>query len=118
LEGAWLPALSLAGLRKAANERSGTAPNPVQMPTDIVFLVILWRFQCKLSLRDLAEMFLLRSIVFGHEAVRAGEAGLARPLPRSSAKIAGRKMSSRPSRDLCGEMDCPRKKATLKPDAL
>jgi transposase-like protein len=33
--------------------------------------VVLWRFRYKLSLQDLAEMFLQRSIVFTHEPVRA-----------------------------------------------
>ena len=37
------------------NERTGTVLNRV--PTDIVFL--FWRLRYKLSLRDLAEMFLI-----------------------------------------------------------
>src|SRR3954447_10056022 len=53
------------------NERTGTAQNRV--PTDIVFLVVFWRLRYKLSLRDLAEMFLIRGIVFTHEAVRDWE---------------------------------------------
>jgi cytochrome o ubiquinol oxidase subunit 2 len=32
--------------------------------------VVLWRLRYKLSLRDLAEMFLIRGIVFSYEAVR------------------------------------------------
>ena len=59
------------------NERTGTALNRVQVPTDIVFLVVFWRLRYKLSLRDLAEMFLIRGIVFTHEAVRDWEARLA-----------------------------------------
>jgi transposase-like protein len=39
--------------------------------------VVLWRFRYKLSLRDLAEMFLQRNLVFTHEAVRNWEAKLA-----------------------------------------
>jgi transposase-like protein len=35
---------------------------------------VLWRLRYKLSLRDLSEMFLIRGIVFGHEAVRDWEA--------------------------------------------
>ena len=58
------------------NERTGTALNRVQVPTDIVFLVVFWRLRYKLSLRDLAEMFLIRGIVFTHEAVRDWEAKL------------------------------------------
>src|SRR3954453_17924677 len=56
------------------NERTGTALNRVQVPTDIMFL--FWRLRYKLSLRDLAEMFLIRGIVFTHEAVRDWEARL------------------------------------------
>ena len=36
------------------NERTGTALNRVQVPTDIVFLVVFWRLRYKLSLRELA----------------------------------------------------------------
>jgi putative transposase len=43
----------------------------------VVCLVILWRFRYKLSLRDLVEMFLQRSIIFTHEAVRDWERKLA-----------------------------------------
>jgi hypothetical protein len=57
------------------NERTGTALNRLQVPTDIVFL--FWRLRYKLSLRNLAEMFLIRGIVFTHEAVRDWEAKLA-----------------------------------------
>ncbi len=59
------------------NERTGTVLNRVQVPTDIVFLVVFWRLRYKLSLRDLAEMFLIRGVVFTHEAVRDWEAKLA-----------------------------------------
>ena len=56
------------------NERTGTVLNRVQVPTDIVFLVVFWRLRYKLSLRDLAERFLIRGLVFTHEAVRDWEA--------------------------------------------
>jgi putative transposase len=59
------------------NERSGTRFNRLQYPTDIVCLVVLWRVRYKLSLRDLAEMFLERGFVFTHETVREWEAQLA-----------------------------------------
>jgi len=39
----------------------------------MVCLVVLWRFRYKLSLRDLAEMFLQRGLIFTHEAVREWE---------------------------------------------
>ena len=42
-----------------------------------MFLVVFWRLRYKLSLRDLAEMFLIRGLVFTHEAVRDWEAKLA-----------------------------------------
>ena len=35
--------------------------------------MVLWRVRYKLSLRDLAEMFLERGVVFTHEAVREWE---------------------------------------------
>jgi putative transposase len=56
------------------NERSGTPFNNLSVPTDIVFLVVLWRLRYPLSLRHLAEMFLERGFVFSHETVRAWEA--------------------------------------------
>ena len=59
------------------NERTGTAFNHLQYPTDLVLLVVLWRLRYKLSLRDLAEMFLARGFVFSHEAVRDWEARFA-----------------------------------------
>jgi putative transposase len=59
------------------NERTGTPFNRLQYPTDVVCLVVLWRFRYKLSLRDLAEMFLQRGLIFTHEAVRDWEAKLA-----------------------------------------
>ena len=60
--------------RRTCNERTGTPFNHLQYPTDVVLLVVLWRLRYKLSLRDLAEMFLIRGLVFTHEAVRDWEA--------------------------------------------
>ena len=48
------------------NERTGTAFNNVQCPTDVVMLVVLWRLRYKLSLRDLVEMFAVRGYSFTH----------------------------------------------------
>jgi putative transposase len=59
------------------NERTGTAFNYLEYPTDIVLLVVLWRLRYQLSLRDLAEMFLERGFQFTHEAVRDWEARFA-----------------------------------------
>jgi putative transposase len=55
------------------NERTGTPFNYLEAPTDIVFLVILWRLRYKLSLRDVAEMFLERGFMFTYETVRDWE---------------------------------------------
>jgi putative transposase len=63
--------------RRGFNERTGTPFNRLQYPTDVVWLVVLWRFRYKLSLRDLAEMFLQRGIIVTHEAVREWESKLA-----------------------------------------
>src|SRR5688572_21957035 len=63
--------------RRACNARTGTPFNHLQYPTDLVLLVVLWRLRYKLSLRDLAEMFLARGFVFSHEAVRDWEARFA-----------------------------------------
>jgi putative transposase len=67
------------------NERTGTVLNRVQVPTDIMFLVVFWRLRYKLSLRDLAEMFLIRGIVFTHEAT--GRPSWHRCSPRVCASV-------------------------------
>src|SRR5881409_1414953 len=59
--------------RRQFNERTGSQFNYLEFPTDIVLLVVLWRVRYKLSLRDLAEMFLERGFEFTHEAVRDWE---------------------------------------------
>ncbi len=56
--------------RRTFNERTGTPFNYLEAPTDIVFLVVLWRLRYKLSLRDVAEIFLERGFVFTHETFR------------------------------------------------
>jgi hypothetical protein len=61
---------------KQFNERSTGLLNRTQYPSDVIALVVLWRLRYKLSLRDLAEMFLIRGFVFSHEAVRDWEAKL------------------------------------------
>jgi len=63
--------------KRTFNERTGTPFNYLEFPTDIVLLVVLWRVRYKLSLRDLAEMFLHRGFEFTHEAVREWEARFA-----------------------------------------
>ena len=59
------------------NERSGTPFNDLSVPTDIVFLVVLWRLPYPLRLRHLAEMFLEQGFTFSRETVRAGRRGRA-----------------------------------------
>ena len=61
---------------KQFNERTGSLLNRTQYPSDVIALVVLWRLRYKLALRDLPEMFLVRGIVFSHEAVREWEAKL------------------------------------------
>src|SRR4249920_213604 len=58
---------------KQFNERSAGLLNRTQYPSDVIALVVLWRLRYKLSLRDLAEMFLTRGIIFSYEAVRDWE---------------------------------------------
>ncbi len=59
------------------NERTGTPFNFLEMPTDIVFQVVLFRLLFKLSLRDLVQMFLIRGYEFSYETVRDWEARFA-----------------------------------------
>jgi putative transposase len=59
------------------NERSAGVLNRTQYPSDVIALVVLWRLRYRLTLRDLAEMFLIRGLVFSHEAVRDWEEKLA-----------------------------------------
>ncbi len=61
---------------KQFNERSTGLLNRTQYPSDVIALVVLWRLRYKLSLGDLAEMFLIRGFVFSHDAVRDWEAKL------------------------------------------
>jgi transposase-like protein len=76
------------------NARTGTPFNFLEVPTDIMFQVLLWRLHYKLSLRDLAEMFLLRGFSFTHETVRDWEVRfgplLGEHLRRRRRKRAGR----------------------------
>ena len=60
------------------NERTGTPFNYLEFPTDIVLLAVLWRLRYKLSLRDVAEMFLERGFPFTHETIRDWEMRFAR----------------------------------------
>src|SRR5260370_40800352 len=61
------------GANRARTRVSSTNGPALEFPTDIVFQVVLCRLRYKLSLRDLAELFLLRGFQFTHEAVREWE---------------------------------------------
>lgn len=67
---------------KQFNERSAGLLNRTQYPSDVIALVVLWQLRYKLSLRDLAEMFLIRDFVFSYEAVRDWEAKLSPALAK------------------------------------
>jgi putative transposase len=54
---------------KQFNERSSGLLNRAQYPGDVIALVVLSRLRYKLSLRDLAEMFLIRGFVFTYETL-------------------------------------------------
>jgi len=71
------------------NERTGTSFNHLQYPTDVVCLVVLWHVRYKVNLRELAEMFLERGLIFTHEAVREWEAQLAPVLSETLRKHRG-----------------------------
>ena len=58
---------------KQYDERSGGLLNHAHYPSDVIALVVLRRLRYRLTLRDLAEMFLQRGIIFSHEAVREWE---------------------------------------------
>ena len=59
------------------NERTGTPFHFLEMPTDIVFPVVLFRLLFKLSLRDRMQLFLIRGYELSHETVRDWEARFA-----------------------------------------
>lgn len=59
--------------QRSFNERTGTPLNFIEVPTDIVFQVLLCRLRYKLSIRDVAEFFLMRGLAFTHETVRDWE---------------------------------------------
>ena len=56
--------------RRVCNERTGTAFNHLQFPTDVMLLAVLWRLRYKLGFRDVAEMLLQRGYAVTHETIR------------------------------------------------
>src|SRR5207253_10174866 len=83
------PTCRCATCGRKFNERTATQYNHLQFPTDVVLLVVLWRLRYKLSLRDRAEMFLIRGFEFTHETVRDWEARFA-PLIADQLRMKGR----------------------------
>jgi hypothetical protein len=81
--GSGLPPVPLSHLRQAVQRAECGSLSRTQYPSDVIALVVLWRLRYKLALRDRPEMFLIRGIVFSHEAVRDGEAKLAPALAES-----------------------------------
>jgi putative transposase len=72
------------------NERTSTPFNYLEYPSDIVLLVVLWRLRYKLSLRDLAEMFLERGFVFTRRAAQRMGSALCPTHDRSVTRQATR----------------------------
>src|SRR3954454_17786776 len=61
-------------MQPSAVEHAGaSAINFLELPTDIVFEIVLCPLRYKLSLRDIPEMYLLRGFEFTNEAVRDWE---------------------------------------------
>jgi putative transposase len=85
--------------KREFNEGTGTRFNHLQYPTDVVCLVVLWRVRYKLSLRDLAEMFLERGYGESQERPMLAEehAPLEREQEASSEPPDGAKHSLPPS---------------------
>jgi len=88
--------------RRTFNERTGTPFNHRQVPTAVVLLVVLWRVRYKRSLRDLAELFLARGVIFTHETVREGEARFA---PLLTARLRAKRRGTAGTRWPADETD-------------
>ena len=69
------------------NERTGSAFNDLQYPTDIVLVAVLWRLRYKLGFREVAEWLLERGYEVTHETVRDWEARFA---PLLSGQLRGK----------------------------
>ncbi len=72
--------------KRTFHERTGPPFNFLESPTDSVLLVVLWRLRYKLSLRELAEMFLERGFEFTQEALRDWQARFA-PLMADQLRV-------------------------------
>jgi hypothetical protein len=78
---------------KQFNERTGTAPNRAQCPSDLIALVVLWRLRDKLRVRDSPEMFALRGMGFSQPAVREWEAKLTPALDSKKRSVRAQSVS-------------------------
>ena len=83
---------------RKSNERTGTPFNYLELPTDIVFEIVLCRLRYKLSLRNRAEMFSRADLSSRMKPCGTGRNGLLRCWPSTSAasakgKRAGARMS-------------------------
>ncbi len=74
--------------RRIFNERTGSAFNDLQYPTDIVLVAVLWRLRYKLGFREVAEWLLERGYEVTHETVRNWEARFA---PLLSGQLRGKR---------------------------
>jgi transposase-like protein len=72
--------------KRGFNERTGSPFNRRQVPTDIIFEVVLWRLRFKLSLGDLCEMYSVKGFYFTRETVRHWEEQYA-PLITDELKV-------------------------------
>jgi putative transposase len=75
------------------NERTGTPFNYLEFPTDIVLLAVFWRLRYKLSLRDIAEMFLERGFTLIADKLRTtrhGQAGKSWYVDETYIKVHGK----------------------------
>jgi transposase-like protein len=59
--------------KRGFNERTGTEFNDWHFPTDIIFQVLICGIRYKISLGEVAELFLQRGFEFTHETVREWE---------------------------------------------
>ena len=80
--------------RRTFNERTGTLFNFLEYPTDIVLLVVLWRLRYKLSLRDLAEMFLQRGLCSHMKPFETGKRALPHSWPTTCELSGGDKLEN------------------------
>ena len=58
---------------KQFNDRSDGVLNRASLPSDIIAFVVFCRLRCRLTLRDLSEIMLLRGFTISHESIRRWE---------------------------------------------